>query len=68
MKKVAAMTGGQYYPAQSASQLQKVFASLPTSLIMRHETFEVSVYFAALGALLVILAVLLALIWRPLPY
>ncbi len=68
LKKVAAMTGGQYYPAQSASQLQKVFASLPTSLIMRHETFEVSVYFAALGALLVILAVLLALIWRPLPY
>ena len=68
LKKVAAMTGGQYYPAESASDLQKVFASLPMSLIMRHETIEISVYFAALGALLVILAVLLALIWRPLPY
>jgi len=67
LKRVAAMTGGKYYPAESASELQKVFASLPITLVTRHETFEISVYFAALGALLVMLAVLLALIWRPLP-
>ena len=67
LKRVAAMTGGTYYPAESASELQKVFASLPITLVTRHETFEISVYFAALGALLVMLAVLLALIWRPLP-
>ena len=67
MKRIAAMTGGKYYPAESASELQKVFASLPVTLIMRHETFEISVYFAALGALLLMLAVLLSLLWRPLP-
>jgi hypothetical protein len=53
--------------AESANELQKVFASLPVSLITRHETIEISVYFAALGALLVMLAVLLSLLWRPLP-
>jgi Ca-activated chloride channel homolog len=67
LKKVAEMTGGKYYPAESASELQKVFESLPVSLIMRHEVIEISVYFAALGALLLMLAVLLSLLWRPLP-
>ena len=67
LKKVAEMTGGKYYPAASANELLKVFASLPVSLITKHETFEVSVYFAALGALFLMLAVLFSLIWRPLP-
>jgi Ca-activated chloride channel family protein len=67
LKAIAAMTGGKYYSASSAGELQKVFDNLPTFLITRKETTEISVIFAALGALLVAGALLLAQLWRPLP-
>jgi hypothetical protein len=44
-----------------------VFASLPTSLITKHEVTEVGFVFVALGALLAALAVVLGRLWRPLP-
>jgi Ca-activated chloride channel family protein len=65
LKQVSDMTGGEYYAAESAGELQKVFESLPTHLITRHETMEISVAFTAIGALLVALAMSLALLWRP---
>jgi Ca-activated chloride channel family protein len=64
---VAQATGGEYYPAASADELQKVFANLPTNLITKPEIMEVSVLFVALGAVLVALAILLGQAWRPLP-
>jgi Ca-activated chloride channel family protein len=66
LKQVSAMTGGQYYPAESAADLQKVFQSLPTYLIVKHEVMEISVAFAALGALLALLAIGLSFVWHPL--
>jgi Ca-activated chloride channel family protein len=67
LKQVAAVTGGKYYPAESAQQLEAVFDSLPTSLITRHEVVELSVGFLGLGALLAGAALLLGRAWRPLP-
>jgi Ca-activated chloride channel family protein len=67
LKKIADMTGGTYYSAESAGELQNVFQNLPTYLITKHETTEISVAFAAVGALLAAVAVLLALAWNPLP-
>lgn len=67
LKQVAEMTGGEYYAAESANELQKVFENLPTHLITRHETIEISVAFAAIGALLAALAVGLGQRWQPLP-
>jgi Ca-activated chloride channel family protein len=61
------MTGGNYYTASSANELEEVFKSLPTYLITKEETTEISVYFAALGALLIFLAVILSQLWHPLP-
>ncbi len=61
------MTGGNYYSAESAGELEKVFQQLPTYLITKHETTEISVIFTAIGALLAILAIGLSLIWHPLP-
>ena len=66
LKQIASMTGGQYYSASSAGELQNVFRSLPTYLITKHETTEISVIFTALGAFLAVLAVWLALRWHPL--
>ena len=67
LKQVSALTGGTYYSAESADELQRVFQELPTSLIVKHETTEISVIFTAIGALLAALAILLGLLWHPLP-
>jgi Ca-activated chloride channel family protein len=67
LKQVADLTGGTYNPAESAGELESVFASLPTSLITKHEVTEIGVGFVALGALLAALAILLGRAWRPLP-
>lgn len=67
LKQVADLTGAEYYSAESADELNNVFQSLPTYLIMKHETNEISVMFAAAGALLVVAAVITSMLWRPLP-
>jgi len=66
MKQVAQMTGGTYHSATSASELESVFQSLPTYLIFKHLTTELSVYFTAAGALLALLGISLSLAWHPL--
>jgi Ca-activated chloride channel family protein len=65
LKKVADLTGGSYYSAESASDLEKVLRSIPTNLITKNETMEISVAFAALGALLAGLAIVLSMLWNP---
>ena len=67
MRAVADATGGEYYPAESASELEKVFAELPTNLITKHEVTEVSVAFVAVAVVLLAGAFLLGQTWRPLP-
>ncbi len=67
LREIADMTGGEYYSAESANELQTVLQDLPTSLIMRTELTELSVFFTAAGALLAALAIGLALLWHPLP-
>ena len=67
LKQIADMTDGEYYAASSADELLKVFQELPTYLITKHEVTEISVLFAALGALLVAGAMALSLRWHPLP-
>ena len=67
LKQIASMTGGTYHLASSASELESVFAGLPTSLIIKHEVLEISVIFTAFGALLAGVAILLSIIWHPLP-
>ena len=67
LMQIAELTGGAYYPAASANELQSVFQNLPTYLITKHETSEISVVFAAFGALLAAAAIILSLLWHPLP-
>jgi len=63
---IAEMTDGEYYQATSASELDEVFKSLPTYLITKRETTEISFAFSALGALLAGAAILLSMLWNPL--
>ena len=67
LKQVASATGGEYYIATSAGELQDVFQNLPTYVIATRETTEISVFFTAFAVLFTILAVILALRWHPLP-
>ncbi|HVN16353.1 MAG TPA: VWA domain-containing protein [Anaerolineales bacterium] len=66
LKQIADMTGGKYYAAESASELNRVFQSLPTYLIAKHETTEVSFIFVALGAFFALIAMALSILWHPL--
>ncbi len=65
LKQIAALTGGSYYSAASAGQLEQVFHQLPINIIARHESTEISAAFAAAGTLLVALAMILTLLWHP---
>ncbi len=67
LKQVASMTGGKYYTATSASELQNVFLNLPTYLIIKHATSEISFLFTAVAGLFALAAISLSLLWHPLP-
>lgn len=67
LRQIADETGGEYYPAESGSDLQEVFDNLPTYLIVETEVHEISAAFVAIGGVLAALAVALSLLWHPLP-
>ena len=66
LTQIADMTGGKYYAATSANELQEIFRNLPTYVIATRETTEISVFFTAFAVLLAILAMTLAFLWHPL--
>jgi len=66
LTQIATMTGGKYYTATSANELQQVFRNLPTYVIATRQTTEISVFFTALAVLLAILAMTMAFLWHPL--
>lgn len=66
LKQIADMTGGAYYAATSANELEEVFQNLPSYVIVTRETIEVSVFFTAFAALMILLAMALSFCWHPL--
>jgi Ca-activated chloride channel family protein len=67
LQSIADRTGGTYYSAESAGELQSVFASLPTNLIAKHVVLELSAILVAAAAAAAAVAYLLGRAWRPLP-
>lgn len=66
LKQVAEMTGGAYFAATSAGELQSVFQKIPIDLALRREAIEVSVFFNALAVLAMTVAAILSYVWNPL--
>jgi Ca-activated chloride channel family protein len=67
LKQIAEITGGAYYSASSADELNSIFEDLPSYLITRNETTEISMIFIAIGAFVAALAMILSLLWHPYP-
>ena len=67
LQRVAAMTGAEYYIAESSDDLLEVFAGVPALLATTRVTKEMSAIVVAIGALLALVSVALAQRWNPLP-
>jgi Ca-activated chloride channel family protein len=67
LQAIADKTGAKYFRAQSAEQLQSVFRNLPSRVQVTHHQDEISVWFLALAALLVTMAVGASLYWNRYP-
>ncbi|HVQ91001.1 MAG TPA: VWA domain-containing protein [Mycobacteriales bacterium] len=64
LKQVAATTGGRFYKAQSADQLQGALSDLPRTITVTHEDKDLAAWFSGLGGLLIAAAVGLSLWWN----
>jgi Ca-activated chloride channel family protein len=67
LQKIAAITGGEYYSATSAGELEIVVSKLRGSLFTGYQLEEISVLFTACGALSAVAAMVLSALWSPLP-
>ena len=61
---VAEITGGQYYKAESADQLQEALGDLPSQVTVARKHIDIASWFAGTGGLLVAVAVGLSLWWN----
>ena len=64
LKQVATTTGGRYYRAVDAGQLQSVLKDLPSSVTVAHKNVDLADTFAGIGGLLVVSALGLSLWWN----
>ena len=67
LERVAEITGGEYYVAESADELLQVFSAIPVQLESKEVRMEVSALLTAVGGLLMLGGVGLGLRWSPLP-
>jgi Ca-activated chloride channel homolog len=64
LKKIATVTRGEYFRADAAGELTKIYQELSTRLaIDKHRVTEVTALFAGIGAGLAMLAAVLSLMW-----
>jgi Ca-activated chloride channel homolog len=64
LTKVADLTGGRYFRAADAGQLNKALAGLPREIGLHKQKVEISVWFVLAGALLTVVGVGLSLWWN----
>src|SRR6476619_6682156 len=63
LKAVADVTRGEYFYAGTAADLTKVYQSLNSRLILERKSLEITSLFAAVAALLTVVALTLSLVW-----
>jgi Ca-activated chloride channel family protein len=63
LKKIADMTKGKYYHAASAEDLKAVYSVLTKQLVIETHEMEISSFFAAAAAIVMLVAAGLSLTW-----
>jgi Ca-activated chloride channel family protein len=63
LKNVSVLTHGEYFYAGTAEDLKKVYESLSARMVVERKETEITALFAALGALLAVVAAGLSLWW-----
>jgi Ca-activated chloride channel homolog len=63
LKQIAHTTGGTFYRAQNAGQLQAALATLPHAFTLVHKQLDLSAWFAVAGGILAAAALALSLWW-----
>ena len=63
LKSIATLTHADYFYAGTADDLKKVYQGLSTRLIVEKKETEITALFAAVGALLVVIAASLSVWW-----
>jgi Ca-activated chloride channel family protein len=64
LMQISKATGAAFYRAQDASQLSSALAKLPAAFTIVHKHVDIAAAFAALGGLLIAVAVALSLWWN----
>jgi Ca-activated chloride channel homolog len=64
LQAIAEITGGHYYKAESADQLQEALGDLPSQVAVVKKHVDIASWFAGAGGLLVAVAVGLSLWWN----
>ena len=57
------MTRGEYFHAGSGAELDRVYEGLQSKLVLEKQDTEVTALFAAAGALMLVLAAALSVLW-----
>jgi Ca-activated chloride channel family protein len=63
LKAIADVTRGQYFHAGTAEDLKKVYDTLNAKLVLERKETEITFIFAAVAAMLLLVAFLLSLLW-----
>jgi Ca-activated chloride channel homolog len=63
LRAIADITRGEYFHAGSAADLKKVYETLNAKLVLERKDTEITFIFAAVAAMLLMVAALLSLLW-----
>lgn len=63
LQQISQITGGTYYNAQSAQDLQKIYSNLNTQLIIKPQKIEITSLFAGAGILVLLIGGLFSFLW-----
>lgn len=65
LRAIAEETGGEYFYAANATELDKIYNNLGLNLVFKLEKMELTVWLTALASLCLLGSLLLSLVWNP---
>jgi Ca-activated chloride channel family protein len=63
LKGIADRSGGEYFKAETGTDLQGIYETLSSNLVLERERTELTVFFSAFAGLMVLAASVLSMLW-----